>query len=1046
MPEPQYRSHVLCCRGTSCTAGGSSDMLERFREQVRRWGLEDEVLVSFTGCHGLCSIGPIVVIYPEDILYCQVEPEDVPEIVEETLVGGNLVERLLYREPRTGMPIPHYHRIPFYGRQQRVILRNCGLINPERIEEYFARDGYRGLARALQGMSPDEVIGEVKESGLRGRGGGGFPTSKKWEFTRRAEGRPKYVVCNADEGDPGAFMDRSLIEGDPHSLLEGMCIAGYAIGAGRGFVYCRAEYPLAIKRLQIAIDQAREYGLLGSDILGSGFAFDIEIKEGAGAFVCGEETALMASIEGRRGEPRPRPPFPAQKGLWGQPTNINNVKSYAAVPQILSKGAGWFADMGTENSKGTAVFALTGKVNNTGLLEIPMGTTLGEIIFEIGNGIAKDRKFKAVQTGGPLGGCLAAESLNLPVDFDSLMEAGALMGSGGMIVVDEVTCMVELAKFFLQFALAESCGQCPPCRVGGQKMLEILERITRGEGRMEDLDMLEDLAHTMQKGSLCALGQGTPNPVVATLRFFREEYEAHILDRRCPAGACKALAPSPCQSGCPAEVQVPIYVANIAEGNLQEALRVHRESNPFVSVCGRVCPAFCEDKCRRGELDEPVAIRDLKRYMADHESGRWRPRPLEPRKEESIAIVGGGPGGLTAALRLGQMGYATTIYEGREELGGMMRWGIPTYRLPRDVLDNEIQSILRIGTVKVCTGIKMGRDVLLEELQDRHNAVLLAFGAQGCRCMGIPGEELKGVMMGMEYLSMLNSGEDVSFVRGKRIAVVGGGNVAMDAARSLLRLGALEVHLLYRRERSDMPAIEEEVTATEDEGIHFHALTRRWRRRKLTAEEERVRFHYLTAPVSIEGRNGHVHRVHCRRYCLHDESGCPQFDDSARKRPFAAAGEDFHLQVDLVVMAIGQHVEQPGLSEEGVRVKRDGTVDVEPRSFQTSREGVFSIGDCVLGPASVVEAVGHANRAARAIHRYLRGMPLPEPAHFLPRPEPRRFDMSEEDAERPRVRGSVLAPETRVHDFREVELGYPSEETAACEARRCLRCDLEEYE
>lgn len=1039
-----YRANILCCRGTSCTAGGSREILESFREQIKLHDLEDEVSLSFSGCHGLCSIGPVVVIYPEDIFYCQVEPEDVPEIVEKTLIRGKLVDRLLFKDPITDETIPHYHQIPFYMNQTRILLRNCGLINPERIEEYIAREGYQGLAKALYKMSPQHVIEEVKSSNLRGRGGGGFPTGVKWDLTRKNPVEPKYVICNADEGDPGAFMDRSLIEGDPHALIEGMLIAGYAIGAQKGFIYCRAEYPLAIQRLKIAIDQAKEYGLLGEGILGSNFNFDIEIKEGAGAFVCGEETALIASIEGRRGEPRPRPPFPAEKGLWGMPTNINNVKSYAFVPQIILNGHEWFSSIGTEKSKGTAVFALTGKVKNTGLLEIPMGTTLGEIIFDVGEGVAKDRQFKAVQTGGPLGGCLPTDALNLPVDFDSLTASGALMGSGGMIVVDETTCMVELARFFLQFAVAESCGQCTPCRVGGNKMLEILTRITKGQGKMEDLDMLEEIAKFMKKASLCALGQGAPNPVLSTLRYFRDEYERHILDLRCPAGACTTLAPSPCQSACPAEVKIPIYVSLISEGRYDEALDIHRASNPFPSVCGRVCPSFCEDKCRRGEVDEPVAIRDLKRFMADRESEEWFPKVYEPDKGKSVGIVGGGPGGLTAALRLAQLGYGVCIYEESPELGGMMRWGIPDYRLPKDVLKKEIKSILNVGKIDVKLNTKVSRDITMEDLLKTHDALLLAIGAQGSRDLGIPGYELSGVESGVSLLRKLNMGDDLSFVKGKRVVVVGGGNVAMDAARSLLRLGAEEVHLVYRRERKDMPALVEEVEAAEEEGIHFDLSTRRWRRRRISAEEERVIFHYLTSPLKVLGEDGRVIGLLCQKLKLQDERGKSQFDSSARKVPFPVEGSEFVLDADVIVAAIGQKVEQPSLENLGIKQHRNGTILVDERSLMTSREGVFAVGDVVLGPASIVEAVGQGNKAARAIDRFLRGLSLPEPPSFMERPEPQKYEISEEEAERPRAKTSILSPETRVYDFREVNLGFPNEAVARSEARRCLRCDLEE--
>jgi len=1046
MAHKFYRAHVLCCRGTSCTSGGSAEILALMEREVEAQNLHDDVLVTFSGCHGLCSIGPIVVIYPEDILYCHVKPEDVSEIVEKTLKRGVLVERLLFNDPVSGELIPEYHGIPFYKNQQRIILKNCGVINPERIEEYIAREGYQGLARALFEMTPEDVIEEIKCSGLRGRGGGGFPTGLKWQFTRNAPEAPKYVICNADEGDPGAFMDRSILEGDPHSVLEGMIIAGYAIGAQKGFIYCRAEYPLAIKRLNIAIDQARKMGCLGEKILGSNFSFDIEVKEGAGAFVCGEETALIASIEGKRGEPRPRPPFPAERGLWGKPTNINNVKSYAAVGKIIHRGSKWFYSIGTEGSRGTAVFALTGKVKNTGLLEVPMGTTLGEIVFDIGGGISKERKFKAVQTGGPLGGCLSNDFLNLPVDFDSLVSAGALMGSGGMIVVDETTCMVELARFFLKFSVAESCGQCTPCRVGGEKLLEILERITHGEGKMEDLDMIEDIARTMKEGSLCALGQGTPNPVLATLRFFRDEYEAHIIDKRCPAGVCSRLSVSPCQSACPAEVKVPLYISKIAEGKYDEALCIHRESNPFVSVCGRVCPAFCEDKCRRGELDAPVAIRDLKRFMADSCTDKWVPNQLEEDKEEKVAIVGGGPGGLTAALRLAQRGYRSTIFEVLPVLGGMMRIGIPSYRLPRNVLEKEIESILSIGKIEVKTGVAFGKDISLDDLRRNYQAVLLSIGAQGCYKPNVPGKDLLGVTTGMELLKAMNLGEDMSFVKGKKVVVIGGGNVAMDASRSLLRLGAEEVHLLYRREKKDMPALEEEVMATEEEGISISFGTRRWRRRRSVLEEEKVKFHYLTMPIEFLGSNGKVIGVKCICLSLKDKEGKPKFDSSARKKPFPVEGSQFVIEADMVVCAVGQKVEQNLLSKEGIATNKDGTIQVDPRTFMTSLEGVFAVGDAVSGPASVVQAVGQANKVSRSIHRFLRGLPLYEPQVLPERPEPMKYEMSEEDGNRPRMKASIVSPEVRVQDFREVELGFPNEQVAIMEAKRCLRCDLEETE
>ena len=536
-----YRSHVLVCGGTGCTSSNSLAIIEALEAEIAKKGLQDEVKVVRTGCFGLCALGPIMIVYPEGSFYSQVKVTDVPEIVEEHLLKGRLVKRLLYDETVTMDDVKSLQETDFYKKQHRVALRNCGVIDPESIEEYIAFDGYMALAKCLKEYTPAEVIQIVKDSGLRGRGGGGFPTGLKWSFTAANEADQKYVVCNADEGDPGAFMDRSVLEGDPHCIIEAMAICGYATGASEGYVYVRAEYPIAVKRLKIAIDQAREYGLLGKNIFDSGFDFDVHVRLGAGAFVCGEETALMTSIEGNRGEPRPRPPYPAVKGLFGKPTTENNVETFANVPQIILKGADWFASMGTEKSKGTKVFALGGKIKNTGLVEIPMGTTLREIIEEIGGGIPNGKKFKAAQTGGPSGGCIPASLMDTPIDYDNLTAIGCMMGSGGLIVMDEDNCMVDIAKFFLNFTVDESCGKCTPCRVGTKRLLEMLEKITAGKATMEDLDRLEDLCNYIKANSLCGLGQTAPNPVLATLKFFREEYIAHVRDKKCPAGVCKAL-------------------------------------------------------------------------------------------------------------------------------------------------------------------------------------------------------------------------------------------------------------------------------------------------------------------------------------------------------------------------------------------------------------------------------------------------------------------------------------------------------------------------
>jgi len=541
LPADSDRRQILICAGTGCTSSGSRGLVDALKTALKEHGLEDKVSVKITGCHGFCEQGPLMIIEPQKVFYTRVETADVPEIVESHLVNGQVVERLLYVDPTTGERARTYETVPFYARQKRLVLHNCGHINPENMADYIANDGYTALTRALFELTPEQVIEEVKTSGLRGRGGAGFPTGMKWSFVRAAEGDKKYVVCNADEGDPGAFMDRSVLEGDPHAVLEGMMICGYAVGADEGYIYVRAEYPLAIQRLKIAIAQAEEYGILGDNILNSGFNFRIKIKAGAGAFVCGEETALLTSIEGNRGMPRVRPPFPAQKGLWGKPTNLNNVETYANVPQIIRNGGAWYAAMGTEKSKGTKIFALTGKVNNTGLVEVPMGITMREIIFDVGGGIRDGKKFKAVQIGGPSGGCLPDEQLDLPVDYDSLTAAGAIMGSGGLVVMDETTCMVDVARFFLNFTQAESCGKCTPCREGTKRMLEILTRICEGKGEMEDIDTLERLARVVKNTALCGLGQTCPNPILSTLRYFRDEYEAHIKDKRCPAHVCQAL-------------------------------------------------------------------------------------------------------------------------------------------------------------------------------------------------------------------------------------------------------------------------------------------------------------------------------------------------------------------------------------------------------------------------------------------------------------------------------------------------------------------------
>ena len=593
-----YRSNVLVCGGTGCTSSNSLQIAEKLKEELAKKGLEKEVNVITTGCFGLCALGPIMVVYPEGSFYSMVNLDDVPEIVEEHLNKGRIVTRLLYQETVENDTIKSLNKTAFYEKQERVALRNCGVIDPEKIDDYIAQDGYAALGKALTEMTPEEVIQVMLDSGLRGRGGAGFPTGLKWKFARGNDADQKYVCCNADEGDPGAFMDRSVLEGDPHVVLEAMAIAGYAIGASQGYIYVRAEYPIAVKRLQIAIDQAHEYGLLGTDIFGTGFDFDIKIRLGAGAFVCGEETALMTSIEGKRGEPRPRPPFPAVKGLYQKPTTLNNVETYANIPQIILKGADWFSSMGTEKSKGTKVFALGGKINHTGLVEVPMGTTLRTIIEEIGGGIPGGKKFKAAQTGGPSGGCIPAEHLDIEIDYDNLLAIGSMMGSGGLIVMDETDCMVDIAKFFLEFTVDESCGKCTPCRLGTKRLLEMLEKITKGQGTLELLDEMEQLCNYIKANSLCGLGQTAPNPVLSTLHFFRDEYIAHVVDKKCPAGVCKDLLEYTiekdkcigcglCSKKCPVSaISVTDYVA---PGKKKPALAIDHEKCIKCGACIETC-------------------------------------------------------------------------------------------------------------------------------------------------------------------------------------------------------------------------------------------------------------------------------------------------------------------------------------------------------------------------------------------------------------------------------------------------------------------------
>jgi NADH-quinone oxidoreductase subunit F len=1006
LAEQERKTQVKVHLGTCGISSGANKILEAFQREVDARKLSD-VVVLRAACIGLCGQEPVAtVIYPGNgrVIYCDLTEDKVTGIVEQHLVGGEVVERWTV-DPND----------PMLKLQEIRVMHNQDL-DPMDIEGYISRGGYQALAKVLAKMKPEDVLEEIKKSGLRGRGGAGFPTAMKWGFVRNAPGEEKYVVCNGDEGDPGAYMNRAVLEGNPHSIIEGMAIGAYAIGNVRqGYAYVRAEYPLAIETLSHAIAQAREHGLLGENILGTTFSFSLDIFPGAGAFVCGEETALLISIEGKRGNPRQRPPFPANKGLFGKPTTLNNVETWSNIPQIILNGADWFASVGNEKCKGTKTLCLVGNINNTGLVEVPLGTSLGQIVFDIGAGIPKGKKFKAVQIGGPSGGVIPVEHLNTPVDYEAVTALGAIMGSGGLVVMDEDSCMVDVAKFFLEFTRDESCGKCTPCRGGIPKMLELLTKITEGKGTIEDLDILAELAEMVASVSICGLGQTAPNPVLTTVRHFREEYEAHIIDKKCPAAVCQALFRAPCQHTCPVGLDVPGYVALIKEGSFEQAYCLIMQRLPFPLTVGRVCPHPCESKCRRAQLDDPVAIRHLKRFVADYalEHGVEYVPQVKATKKERIAIIGAGPAGLSAAWDLAQEGYQVTVFEALPVAGGMLAVGIPEYRLPKDILKKEIDAVENLGVaIKLNTPV----DDIESLFNDGYEAVFIATGAHKGGKMGIPGEELRGVYEATDFLREANLGREIKVWQ--KVAVIGGGNSAIDAARVALRKGAKEVHILYRREKRDMPAIAEEIAAAEEEGIQLHCLT---------------------VPVRILGKDGKVAELECIRMEL------KEFDKSGRKTPYPIEGSEHAMNIDTVIEAIGQRPDTSFLNGEGVSVAKDGTIVVERRTLATGRKGVFAGGDVVTGPAIVIEAIAAGQRAACSIKRYLRGeelSPVMERNGYEPITIPSVPPTEEETGKRPRVAIAEIPTTDKKTSFKETVLPYNSKE-AREEASRCLRCDLE---
>ncbi len=1010
----KYKYQVLVCYGAGCISSDCKEIKKAVIDEIEINGLQDDVVVHETGCMGTCAVGPVMLILPERIFYTELTPLTARKVIKSHIIDNEILEEHTFFDHSLNKHVPRIDDIDFFKEQVKIALRNCGAMEYGNIDAYIARGGYFSAENVINKMTATEVIEEMKSSGLKGRGGAGFPTAMKWEAGLKAKGERKFIVCNADEGDPGAFMDRSIIEGDPHSLIEGMIIGGYAIGANMGYVYVRAEYPIAVERLGAAIEDARGRGLLGQKLFGSDFYFDLEIRIGAGAFVCGEETALMSSIEGRRGEPRQKPPFPFQSGLFDCPTIINNVETLVAVPVIMHKGGEWYSKIGTKNSKGTKVFALAGDITNTGIIEVPIGKPLGDILFKIGGGMKDKKRFKAAQIGGPSGGCITSENLNVTTDYESLIRLGAIMGSGGLIAMNEDTCMVDTARYFMDFIQDESCGKCVACRVGTKRMLEILERITQGQGREGDIELLEELGETIKETAMCGLGQTAPNPVLSTIRYFREEFEEHIKHKYCRAGVCSELFISPCENTCPANVNVPGYVSLIAAGRFVDAYNLIRQENPLPAVCGRICTRPCEAKCRRATVDEAVAVCDLKRFVADYAHKHEQPFSNDiifPKNGKKVAIIGAGASGLTCGYYLVRLGYTVDIYEAESAAGGVLVFGIPEYRLPKKVLAHEIELISETG-VNIKLNTEIGKDITFEELKKQYDSIYIATGTQMPQKVNIPGEELKGVIHGISFLKDVNLGNSIKL--GKRVVVIGGGNTAIDSARTALRLGAEEVIVLYRRNIDAMPAYESE--------IH-------------EAVEEGVKIIELSAPVGfVNDENGCV----CGIECIKMQPG--EFDKSGRRRSAPIEGSSYVLETDTVIPAVSQYSDLPFVRKDEIGTTSWGTFIVDDDTLMTTMEGVFAGGDVARGPDTVIQAIADGKKAAVSIDKYLGGRG--ELNKGAPIEIPYDFD-DDEIVSHKRFPLEMLSPEKRKNSFDEVVLGF-HKLNAIAEAMRCLRCDRKE--
>ena len=1013
-------------------ANGALDVAERLIEGAEREGMD--VVVEDSGCFGLCQMEPLVDVWVPGrprVVYGNITEDRVDELLAAVKEGRVIEDWALFRmdgehhiltDERVAYDVsqgngeykdvPPMEDVGFFKGQLRIATRNCGYIKPVSLQEYVARGGLYTLHKVLTTMKPEQVIETVLASGLRGRGGGGFPTGRKWKIAHEAPGTVKHIVCNASEGDPGAYMDRSVLEGDPYSVLEGMIIGAYAIGnVADAYIYVGSDYPRVRRFLLESVATLRSYGVLGSDILGTGLGFDIHVVQGAGAFVCGEETALIFYIEGKRGTPRPRPPYPAVSGLWGKPTIINNVETWANVPAILSRGADWFSSIGSAGSKGTKVFSLVGNIKNTGLIEVPMGTPLWDLVFRMGGGITRWREFKGVQTGGPSGGCLPAKLLNIPVDFDRLSEAGSMMGSGSMIVMDEHTCMVDMAKYFLSFTKEESCGKCTPCREGLPHMLEILERISRGEGEEGDLELLEDLGTFVKENSLCGLGQTAPNPLLTTLHYYREDYESHIKYKKCPGSVCKRMVSAPCHHTCPVGMDAPTYIAHIALGKFDKALEVIYQATPFPGILSRICPHPCEFRCTTGNVADPISIRALKRFVLEKHGRDYSP-PKGAGNLERVAVVGAGPAGLSCAWDLARLGYKVTVFEAADTAGGMLYSGIPAYRLPRELIAREVEQVRRMG-VDIKTGVKIGKDVPFDDLRRDYKALFIATGAHVGIPLNLPGEDAEGVQDAIDFLREVNV--DGRKTVGKRVGIIGGTNTALDAARTARRLGAERVTVFYNRTHFEIPADELEVQAGLDEGIDVV---------------------YLCAPAKIIAEKGHLKGLELRRVEMRG------VDPTGWREPVVLEGTEFTVELDNLFTAVNQKPDL-GFLPDGFNVTAKGALEADPGTMMTDTPGVFAGGDVVAGPYFATDAMGHGKLAAKYMDRYLRGGDM-TPEYTLTKPtahvEP--YEMTAEEVETivDRAETPLQPVAERIKNFESVELVL-REGDAINEAKRCLRCD-----